>query len=117
MTKTPKKRRARTKTGHFKADDPSTPDVNEAWEDVTLSAVTPEIDVEASPAPKVKSVPDFVWFESRNPEPSMFPVAGISPIRNFSNGRLEYKVSADDVDRFSANHFVMNGRIIRKQDG
>ena len=26
------KTRARTKTGHYKADDPSTPDINEAWE-------------------------------------------------------------------------------------
>ena len=24
--------RARTKSGHYVADDPSTPDVNEAWE-------------------------------------------------------------------------------------
>ena len=29
------KKRARTSTGHYKADDPSTPDVNEAWETVT----------------------------------------------------------------------------------
>ncbi len=29
----PKKKRARDEDGHFKADDPSTPDVNEAWED------------------------------------------------------------------------------------
>ena len=27
-----KKVRARTKTGHFKSDDPSTPEINEAWE-------------------------------------------------------------------------------------
>ena len=27
-----KKVRARTKSGHYIADDPSTPDVNEAWE-------------------------------------------------------------------------------------
>ena len=26
------RRRARTETGAFKADDPKTPDVNEAWE-------------------------------------------------------------------------------------
>ena len=29
-----KKQRARTTTGHYKADDPLTPDVNEAWEAV-----------------------------------------------------------------------------------
>ena len=26
-----KKVRARTKSGHFKSDDPTTPDINEAW--------------------------------------------------------------------------------------
>jgi hypothetical protein len=30
---TAKKKRARNKDGTLKADDPSTPDVNEAWED------------------------------------------------------------------------------------
>ena len=29
----PKKKRARDENGHFRADDPSTPAVNEAWED------------------------------------------------------------------------------------
>ena len=29
---TPKKKRARDNKGRLKADDPSTPDVNEAWE-------------------------------------------------------------------------------------
>jgi len=28
---TKKKKRARDEEGHFKADDPSTPDINEAW--------------------------------------------------------------------------------------
>ena len=32
--KVTKKKRARTKTGHYKADDPSTPDVNEAYVEV-----------------------------------------------------------------------------------
>jgi hypothetical protein len=100
------KRRARTDTGHFKSDDPSTPDVNEAWE----VAEKPKEKAAPVNAPE----PDFVWFESRNSEPSMFEVAGISPIRNFSNGRLEYRVKPDDADRFSQNHFVMNGRIVRK---
>lgn len=29
----PKKKRARDEDGHFKADNPDTPDVNEAWEE------------------------------------------------------------------------------------
>ena len=105
------RRRARTKDGHFKADDPSTPDVNEAWEDVEVKETKPK-----KAAPKKAEAPkdDIVWFESRNAEPTMFKVAGINPIRNFSNGRLEYKVKADDADRFMANHFCMTGRIVKK---
>jgi len=90
-----KKTRARTSTGAFQSDDPSTPNVNEAW------VQTPAED-------------KFVWYESREKEPSMFPVADIRAIRNFQTGRLEYKVAASDVERFEAHHFVMNARIIRK---
>ena len=31
------RKRARTKGGKFRGDDPSTPDVNEAWEDTTVA--------------------------------------------------------------------------------
>ena len=108
----PKKRRARTKTGHFKADDPKTPDVNEAWE-VVEAKEEPKAK-EPEPAPEPKKATGVVMYESRNEEPSMFVVAGLSPIRNFSTGRIEFKVQADDVERFEANHFVTNGRIVRK---
>jgi hypothetical protein len=94
VKKAPTKKRARTETGAFQKDDPSTPDVNEAW-------------VQA-PAD------DFVWYESREKEPSMFPVADVRPIRNFQTGRLEYKVEASDVERFEKHHFLMNARIVRK---
>lgn len=114
------RRRARTEDGHFKADDPSTPDVNEAWEEVekkpakkTAKAKPKAAPAKAAEAPK-KAEDEVVWFESRNQEPSMFMVAGINPIRNFSNGRLEFKVKKDDVERFSRNHFVMTGRVVKK---
>lgn len=89
-TKKTTPKRARTDKGHYIKDDPATPNVNEAYET------------------------EYVWFESRNEEPSMFPVAGINPIRNFSNNRLEYKVEASDVSRFVMNHFVKNSRIVKK---
>lgn len=109
------RRRARTKTGAFKADDPSTPDVNEAWEEVPVEkpAEKPAAKAEPKPAPAPKA-PDYVIYESREKEPSMFPVAGINPVRNFQSGRLEYRVPADDLERFSRNHFVGNGRVVRK---
>jgi hypothetical protein len=64
------------------------------------------------PAPEPEAPP--VVFESREREPSPFAVAGIQPIRNFSNGRLEWEVAADDVERFQRNHFVQMNRVIRK---
>jgi hypothetical protein len=32
------RKRARTESGEFRGDDPSTPDVNEAWEDEPVTA-------------------------------------------------------------------------------
>jgi len=89
-TKQAAPKRARTAKGHYIKDDPKTPNINEAFET------------------------EYVWYESRNEEPSMFPVASINPIRNFSNGRLEYKVEKSDVARFEMNHFVKNSRIVKK---
>lgn len=99
---TEKKVRARTKKGHYKADDPSTPDVNEAF-------VQEE-------KPKKAAEPTIVWFESRQPEPSMFDVAGLRSIRRYSDNHLEWKVMSDDVARFEKDHFIMNGRVRRKAE-
>jgi hypothetical protein len=96
---TEKKARARTKKGHYVADDPSTPDVNEAYVQET---------------PKKAAAPKIVWFESRQPEASMFDVAGLRSIRRYSDNHLEWKVMSDDVARFEKDHFIMNGRVRRK---
>jgi hypothetical protein len=58
-----------------------------------------------------------VVFESREVEPVEFDVAGISPMRDFSNGRLIWTVEADDADRFSRHHHCQVGRIVRKNGG
>ena len=39
---TPKRRRARKADGQFKGDDPSTPDLNEAWEPTEVEAALPK---------------------------------------------------------------------------
>jgi hypothetical protein len=89
-------------------------------EEAPVAEAPAEEVVAEAPEPKptkkttTKKSTEPVWFESREKEPTMFPVADINPIRNFSNGRLEYEVPADDVDRFVQHHFVMNGRIVRK---
>nr|AKH48869.1 primase/helicase [uncultured marine virus] len=38
----PKRRRARKPDGSFKGDNPSTPDLNEAWEPTPIEAVLPK---------------------------------------------------------------------------
>ena len=55
----------------------------------------------------------LVKFESRDKEPSAFEVAGISPTRDFSSGRLIWSVDKDDVDRFVGHHHVQTGRVVR----
>lgn len=64
--------------------------------------------------PKPPAPPAIVWFESREKEPYAFDVCGIRPIRNFSNGRLEWEVPETEVERFEQNHFVRSSRVVPK---
>lgn len=91
-------------------------------EETTPQAIEPESPATAAPEAKPKPARkaskgsgDIVWYESREPEPTQFSVAGYNPIRNFANGRLEFRVRANDVKRFEQNHFCMNARIVRKR--
>lgn len=104
-----KRKRARTAKGHYQKDDPSTPDINEAYEQTPIAM--PKLAEQVVKPMK----PQTVWYESREKEPSMFPVADINCIRNFNSGRLEWEVDADDVERFEQHHFVMNARVVRKR--
>lgn len=84
----------------------------------STSADAKTSDVTEAPKKKAPAKPAadaVVWYESREAEPTQFAVAGYHPIRNFSNGRLEFRVKADDVERFEKNHFVVNSRIVRKR--
>ena len=44
------RKRARTKKGEFRGDNPSTPDINEAWEDTTVA--TKKAPAKKAPAKK-----------------------------------------------------------------
>lgn len=85
---------------------------------VEEAAAEPEVTEKAAApkkaAPKKAAAPEFVYYESREKEPTQFEVAGYRPSRNFSTGRLEFKVRGDDVARFEQNHFVKNSRIVKK---
>tara|TARA_S200000501_G_C20820196_1_gene742470 strand:- start:1146 stop:1451 length:306 start_codon:yes stop_codon:yes gene_type:complete len=99
MAEAKKKRvRARNEDGTLKADDKSTPDINEAWVEETPAVETPSI----------------VIYESREKEPKMFDCAGISSFRSEDGLRLQWRVQADDTTRFETHFHVISGRIVRK---
>lgn len=82
----------------------------------TVTSMTPKAKAEAKAAAKpAPRAPDFVHFESRKPEPTMFSVAGYRSIRNHSTGHLEWRVRAADVARFEKHHHVVQGRIVRRR--
>ena len=54
------KKRARTKSGQFVADDPNTPE-NEAW--VTVSGVEASGDTDQEPEPEFKRFKPMTWKE------------------------------------------------------
>jgi|688.fasta_scaffold924665_1 hypothetical protein len=56
-----------------------------------------------------------VWYESRQPEPTMFEVDNIRPIRNFSNGHLEWEVPIERDELFSQHFFVQTSRVVTKR--
>lgn len=64
---------------------------------------------------QVAAAPSTIWYESREPEPAMFDVDGIRPIRNFSNGRLEWAVPSERDALFSQHFFVQNSRLVKKR--
>ena len=57
------RKRARNESGKFRGDDPSTPDINEAWEDTTVAtkkapakkAAAKKAPAKKAAAPKVKT--------------------------------------------------------------
>jgi len=51
------RKRARTKKGEFRGDNPSTPDINEAWEDTTVATKKAPAKKKAATKPVTKKAP------------------------------------------------------------
>lgn len=64
--------------------------------------------------PAAPSKPKEVIFESRNPEPLMFDVAGHRSRRDETGTRLEWVIPAEDAERFSNHFFCQTGRVVPK---
>lgn len=61
--------------------------------------------------------PEVFLYESREREPSAFSIAGVDPERDFSNGRLIFKVKQEKLLAFQSHYHVATGRVVRKHDG
>lgn len=115
------RKRARTKDGHFVADDPSTPDVNEAWEEVSEEPkkVEPSKKAKQRKAPK-KEAPEFTMFVSANPESSVYDLRiGDVKVRGVWDGLREHvswRVPNELVSSMMQHHFVWSGRIINAEE-
>jgi len=113
------RKRARTPEGHYVSDDPSTPDVNEAWED----AETPKASAskKAKQRKAVKSdAPAFTVFVSSDPESSVFDLRlGEVKVRGVWDGvrqHVSWRVPNELVDSMMKHHFVWSGRVINAEE-
>ena len=80
--------------------------------DKPKKAAIKEVPAEAVAPAAQKQV---IWYESRLPEPTMFDVDDIRPIRNFSNGHLEWEVPVERDALFSQHFFVQTARVVKKR--
>ena len=118
--KTPaKKTRARTEDGQFIADDPATPEVNEAWVEVEPAKPVPSKVRAESKAPAEKPS-GIVYYVSAKPESQPF-VLQIADKRvrgswDMNREYVTWKVPADIAHLADLHHHVFTGRIIRCKD-
>ena len=120
------RKRARTKDGHFIADDPNTPE-NEAWVEDNIEAPKPE--KKASPAkkarqkkaPKNENKNDYVFFVSSEPENAAFDLRisddyKVSGRWDAERAYVHWRVPRNLEEMAKLHHHVWSGRIISCED-
>lgn len=117
---TPK--RARTSKGHYVADDPSTPDVNEAYEEEAPKAkAAPNVKARQKNAPKNEQKDQFVFFVSSSPENGAFDLrinddTKISGRWDAERAYVHWRVPRELANLAKMHHHVWSGRIICCED-
>ena len=113
------KKRARNDKGQLIGDDPSTPDVNEAWVDDEPKA-SPKTKAKQKKAPVLEASSPFSMYVSSDEESSVFDLRiGDSRVRGSWDGsrtHVWWKVPNDLVNAMSKHHHVWSGRIIKADD-
>lgn len=116
------RKRARTEKGHFVADDPSTPDVNEAYEEEAPKAkASPSTKAKRNNAPKNVEQDKYVFFVSANPENGAFDLrinddTKISGRWDAERAYVHWRVPRDLAKLAKMHHHVWSGRIICCED-
>ncbi len=107
-------KRARNSKGHYKKDDPSTPDVNEAYvQDPSMKAKQAKA--------KTTDAPNFSWFVSANPENAAYDVRLGDDVRvrgtwDADRAYVTWKVPSAFTEAMKMHHHVWSGRIIPVED-
>ena len=110
------KKRARDNNGRLIGDDPSTPNVNEAW----VSEENPKKKAKQKKAPVLEASSPFSMYVSSDEEASVFDLRiGDSRVRGAWDGsrtHVWWKVPNDLVNSMAKHHHVWSGRIIKADD-
>tara|TARA_B100000035_G_C20851625_1_gene487673 strand:- start:99 stop:455 length:357 start_codon:yes stop_codon:yes gene_type:complete len=115
------KKRARNEKGQLIGDDPSTPDINEAW----VEDDAPKKRAAASKKAKQKKAPKaeekaFTMFVSSSPENSVYDLrVGDVKINGIWDGNREHvswMIPSHLTDIMMKHHFVWSGRVINAEE-
>lgn len=121
-------KRARVAGGKFRANDPATPDINEAWETphskskakAATTATELAAHEAASSVADSSNQKDAVYYVSAQPEKVSFAikVAGedYSPSWDTARKHLVWRIPKEVSDRFETHYHFVSGRVIRSKE-
>jgi len=114
-------KRARTSRGHFQKDDPSTPDVNEAFEQE--EKVSPSLHAKRKKAqPKTQAESKYTFFVSSEVENGAFDIrvgpdaVRINGVWDENRSYVTWKCPSEFADAMRLHHHVWSGRVIPVED-
>lgn len=116
------RKRARTATGHYQADDPSTPDVNEAFEqEEAPKEPSPSKTARQKNAPKNDNKSQYVFYVSAEPENGAFDLRITDDVRvsgrwDAERSYVHWRVPREVSDLAKLHHHIWSGRVICCED-
>ena len=116
------KKRARNDKGQLIGDDPSTPDVNEAWveEDKPESREKASKKAKSKKAAPKPSGSAFTMFVSASPESSVYDLrigeTRVTGIWDGAREHVSWRVPSNLTDLMMKHHMVWSGRVINAEE-